>query len=196
MAQDIKLPAPDQHRKTLSMSETLAGRHSTREFSKKNLSVKDLSDICWAGFGINREDGRRTAPTALNKQEIRLFVFMAKGTYEYIAKDNLLKLMAKGDSRGLVAGTSAFSQDWVKDAPVSLVMVMDMDIMGSTEQRSLMMACVDAGNVSENINLFCQSIGMVTVPRATMDSEAIRKLLGLSDNQIPIMNNPVGYPVK
>lgn len=55
------------------------------------------------------------------------------------------------------------------------------------------MGCVDAGNVSENINLYCQSVGLVTVPRATHDTDGIRKLLGFTDKQLPIMNNPVGY---
>ena len=60
-------------------------------------------------------------------------------------------------------------------------------------EKARMFGCVDAGNVSENINLYCQSVGLATVPRATMDEEAIRALLGLGEKQIPIMNNPIGY---
>lgn len=72
-------------------------------------------------------------------------------------------------------------------------MVIDFELFGSQNDQALMMGCVDAGNVSENINLYCESVGLVTVPRATMDVAGIRKLLGLSDKQLPIMNNPVGY---
>jgi len=64
------------------------------------------------------------------------------------------------------------------------------------EEMAMQMGCVDAGNVSENINLYCQSVGLVTVPRATHDTEGIKKLLGFTDKQLPIMNNPVGYPKK
>ena len=58
------------------------------------------------------------------------------------------------------------------------------------------MMSVDTGIVSENVNLFCSAMGLVTVPRASMDGKAIQKLLGLNENQMPILNNPVGYPKK
>ena len=77
-------------------------------------------------------------------------------------------------------------------APVSLLMVMDFEKFGSDNDHAKLMACVDAGNVSENINLYCQAVGLVTVPRATMDVEGLRNLLGLSEKQIPVINNPVG----
>jgi hypothetical protein len=55
------------------------------------------------------------------------------------------------------------------------------------------MAAVDTGIVCENINLFCSAAGFSTVPRATMDSKGISALLNLNENQIPLINNPVGY---
>ena len=75
-------------------------------------------------------------------------------------------------------------------------MVIDFDIMGMKDERAVMMGCVDAGNVSENINLYCQSVGLATVPRATHDTDGIRRLLGLTEMQLPIMNNPVGREKK
>lgn len=73
------------------------------------------------------------------------------------------------------------------------IFIIDFEIFGSNNEQAMMMGCVDAGNVSENINLYCQSVGLATVPRATHDKEGIRKLLGFTDKQLPIMNNPVGY---
>jgi hypothetical protein len=52
---------------------------------------------------------------------------------------------------------------------------------------------IDAGIVSENVNLFCSGAGFVTRPRMTMDIPAIKKLLKLSDAETPLLNNPVGY---
>lgn len=193
-AQDIKLPAPQQNRNSMQVAEALATRHSSREFSEKELTIQDLSDVCWAACGQSRDDEHITAPTAMNKQEITLYVFTRKGAYEYLPKENILKFVAAGDNRGIVAGTESFRQDFVLQAPVSLVMVMDFDKFGSNGDHAMKMACVDAGNVSENINLFCQAIGLVTVPRATMDVEGIRELLGLPESHLPILNNPVGYP--
>lgn len=195
-AQNISLPAPDMKAKSANVIETLATRHSTREFASTELTNQQLSNLCWAACGLSRDDNHRTAPTARNKQEIRLFVFTAKAVYEYDAKANQLTEIVKGDKRSLIAGTKAFKQDFVLDAPVSLLMVIDFDLFGSSDEKAMQMGCVDAGIVCENINLYCQAVGLVTVPRATHDTEGLRKLLGLTDKQLPIMNNPVGYPKK
>ena len=191
MAQ-TQLPKPQKNAKTLSVMEALSTRHSERAFSDKMLSDQELSNLLWAACGVNRPDGHITSPTAMNKQEIRLYVFTAKGVSEYLPQTNELKEIAKGDHRDKVAGRQAFA----KAAPVSLVMVGDYNKFGSTGDHAKVMVAVDAGIVSENINLYCAAAGLATVPRATMDVEAISKLLGLSSNQQPILNNPVGYPAK
>lgn len=195
-AQDIKLPVPDMKQKSLTMVKTLNTRHSVRTYQNKDLTSQQLSNLCWAACGQSRDDKHLTAPTARNMQEIRLFVFNKDGVYEYKPKQNSLIKKADGDQRKLLAGGSGFTQDFVLEAPVSLLMVIDFDIFGSNNQQALMMGCVDAGNVSENINLYCQSVGLATVPRATMDSKAISTLLGFTDKQLPIMNNPVGFEKK
>lgn len=194
-AQDIKLPAPDFSQKSTSVVEALKTRHSTREFdSTKELSIQQLSNLCWAACGVSRDAEHRTAPTARNLKEIRLFAFTKSAVYEYDAKANTLVQKVSGDHRALLAGVKGgFSQDFVLDAPVSLLMVIDFDLFGSQDEKAVMMGCVDAGNVSENINLYCESVGLATVPRATHDTDGIRKLLDFTDKQLPIMNNPVGY---
>ena len=138
---------------------------------------------------MNRENGKLTSPTASNKQENRLFGFTAEGVCEYLNAENSLKAVATGDHRGLIASR----QDWVKTAPVVLLIVADGQKFGRNDERSKTMMAVDAGIVSENINLFCAGTGLVTRPRASMDTEAIRSLLGLDDSQLPLLNNPVGY---
>ena len=199
-AQDIKLPVPNMKQQSLSVVEALQTRHSVRDFdAAKELTDQELSNLCWAACGVARDDNHRTAPTARNLQEIRLFAFTKKAVYEYDAKANVLKKKADGDHRALMAsngGNAGFRQDFVMDAPVTLLMVIDYDLFGSQNEQAMQMGCVDAGNVSENINLYCQSVGLATVPRATHDKDGIRKLLGFTDKQLPIMNNPVGYEKK
>lgn len=196
-AQNVALPKPNMNEKTLSVSKALATRHSVRDYSDKALSLQQLSNLCWAACGVARDAEHRTAPTARNLREIRLFTFTADKVYEYIAEENSLRLITEGDHRDLIAGTKGgFSQDFVKSAPVCLVMVIDFEKYGSQDENALKMGCVDAGNVSENINLYCQAAGLATVPRATMDVNGLRKLLGLTEKQLPIMNNPVGFPKK
>ena len=113
----IKLPKPNLNR-TGAVMKALSERHSTREYASKSLSLSDLSDLLWAANGINRkESGMRTAPSALNKQDVDVYVVLPEGSYLYDAKNHQLTLVAEGDHRGAVAGGQAF----VKTAPVSLV---------------------------------------------------------------------------
>ena len=188
MAQNVPLPAPAQ-KGGAGIVESLWNRQSYNEYSDRMLSQQDLSNLLFAAIGVNRDNGKLTSPTASNKQEIRLFVFTAEGVSEYLNKENSLKPVATGDHRGLVAGR----QDWVKTAPVILLIVADEAKFGSNNERSKTMMAVDAGIVCENINLFCAGTGLVTRPRASMDAAAIKTLLGLDETQTPLLNNPVGY---
>lgn len=189
-AGELKLNRPDLNR-GVNVMKAFSDRHSDREFSTRELSLQDLSDLLWAANGVNRPgDGKRTAPSALNKQDVDIYVFLAKGVYLYDASKHVLKLVAEGDHRAVVAGR----QDFVKQAPVSLVYVSDLSRFGmGLDEQVKLMGAMDAGIVSQNVNLFCAGVGLSTVPRASMDQEALRKLLKLSDTQVPMMNNPVGY---
>lgn len=195
-AQDINLPAPDFGQQSTSTIEALKTRHSVRSYSNKELTDQQLSNLCWAACGQSRDAQHITAPTAMNKQEIRLFVFTKNGVFEYVTKSNKLVRRADGDQRSLIAGGKQFKQDFVMDCPVSLLMVIDFEKFGSQDENAMRMGCVDAGIVSENINLYCQSVGLATVPRATHDTDGIKALLKLSDKQLPILNNPVGFEKK
>lgn len=188
---EIKLNAPNKNRGTTVM-KALADRHSEREFAAKALSLDDLSDLLWAANGINRTNGKRTAPSALNKQEVDIYVILQEGAYIYNAQSNKLIPLNKGDHRSAVAS----GQDFVNDAPVCLILVADLSKFGDLSEQSKLMGAVDAGIVCQNINLFCSAAGLSTVPRATMDKAALKSILKLSDSQMPIMNNPVGYPKK
>ncbi len=194
----IRLPEPDKMRGTAVM-QALADRVSVRECSSEELSLKDLSDVLWAANGINRpEEGRRTAPSALNRQDIDIYVFTTEGVYAYLPQSHALQLVVDGDHRAVLAGppSPARTQDFVKDFPVILLFVSDLSRFGMEGERVRLMAAMDAGFVSENVNLFCASVGLCTVPRASMDEAGVRQLLSLEAHQMPLLNNPVGYPRK
>ncbi len=186
----IKLLEPD---KTLDVSlmQALSDRASQREFADKQLSLEDLSSLLWAANGVNREDGKRTAPSAVNAQDIDIYVCMASGAYLYDAKQSQLSRITTEDLRPAVCGKQPM------EAPVFLVMIADISRYpeGLASQRQLVesFAAMDAGYVSGNIGLYCAAAKLATVPRASMDKEALTKALNLKDTQILILNNPVGY---
>lgn len=202
-AQDIKLPVVKPEGGKPFM-QAVGERHSVREFdASKDVPVALLGELLWASVGVNRKDAvapqpgknavNRCNPTALNSQEIRAFVFGKEGVWEYMPQEHMLEAVASGDHRSLVAGTRAFSQDFVVDAPYSVVFVADVEKLPEGPNRTVL-AAFDAGIACENLTLACSAMGLATVPRATMDVKAISTLLSLQATQLPMLNNPVGYP--
>lgn len=185
------LSPPDLSR-GLPVMQALQQRASVTAFSSEPLSHQDLSDIIWAANGINRPDeGKRTAPSARNSQDIDIYVIKEDGAYFYNPADHSIELIAPGDYRNLVTGRQAN----MANAPLMLVLVSDISrFSGSDEALKLRWGAMDAGIVSQNIALACAGLGMVTRPRASMDMASLRELLKLSETQHPMLNHPVGYP--
>ena len=170
------------------LMEVLAKRSSSREFSVEALPENILSNMLWAAAGINRPDsGKRTAPTAMNKQEIDVYVATESGIYLYEAKSHTLKMIAAGDLRGLTG-----KQDYVKEAAVNLIYVADFSRMSSSPDRELY-AAADTGFISENVYLYCASVGLATVVRAYIDKPALSKAMKLRADQKIILAQSVGY---
>ena len=186
----VKLPKPNLNRAGTVM-KALSERQSTREYASKALSLGDLSDLLWAANGINRpESGKRTAPSALNKQDVDVYVILPEGSYVYDAKNHQLNLVSEGDHRDAVAG----GQTFVKAAPVSLVLVSDVSFFGDAQKpQNQVVGAMDVGIVWQNISLFCANAKLATVPRGSMDATQLKKVLKLKDSQIPMLNHPVGY---
>jgi SagB-type dehydrogenase family enzyme len=171
--------------------QLLAKRESSRAYSTKPLPLQTLSNLLWAAFGISRpESGKRTAPTAMNKQEIDVYVAMEKGIYLYDAKNSLLKMIAPGDHRRATG-----SQAYVKDAALNLVYVADLDKSGGrSDEDKIMFASAATGFISENVYLYCTSVGLATVIRASVDRQALAELMKLRPNQKIVLAQTVGYP--
>lgn len=189
--EDIVLEKPNLERGK-NIIKTLSLRQSSREFSDKSISLNDLSDLLWAANGVNREDGKRTAPSAMNEQEITVYAFIKNGAYKYDYENHILKLVESGDYRKLVFG----KQEYETSAELLLVYVADVNKLRLFRAKALQIASMDAGIVSQNVNLFCASVGLMTIPRITMDVNGITELLKLSEHEVPLMNNAVGYPVQ
>jgi nitroreductase len=166
------------------LMEALKARQSSREFAAKKLPEQTVSNLLWAAWGVNRpEKGGRTAPSAMNRQEVDVYVVTAEGAYLYEAKRHALVQVAEGDLGGL-AGTQAF----VKDAPLNLVMVAD-----TVKSGDMVYAGISAGAISQNVYLYCASEGLATVVRASVDKEALGKALKLRPGQKIVVAQTVGY---
>jgi SagB-type dehydrogenase family enzyme len=192
-AQDLKdmtLPAPRLDGGKPLM-QALKARQSSRSFDPKKLSDQVLADLLWAADGINRIDsGKRTAPSAMNKQEIQVYAVMETGAYLYDAKANVLKAVATADLRKLTGG-----QEFVSVAPLNLVYVADVSNMknSSPEDQALYIGA-DTGFISQNVYLFCASEGLATVVRGSVEHKALAEALKLPAEKKIMLAQTVGYP--
>ncbi len=186
-AQDIRLPEPKKSGGKPLM-EALAERKSTREFSPEALSYQQISDLLWAGNGINRDNGKRTAPSARNCQEIDMYVVLPEGIYLYDPKANIL----------LLKKTGKFLQDMIMQEfdpvpPILLIFVANYDKMvNMTPENMEFYGATDCGYVSQNIYLYCASENLNTVVLGRIDREKIKQLIGF--NGKAILAQPVGLP--
>jgi SagB-type dehydrogenase family enzyme len=175
------------------LMQVLKDRSSSRSFSTEKLPLQTLSNLLWAAFGINRPDsGKRTAPSAVNWQEIDVYVATADGLYIYDAKAQQLQPVLSEDIRPKTG-----RQPFVREAPVNLIYVADFSRMGtaSKEDKELYSAA-DTGFISENVYLFCASEGLATVVRGSIERSLLATAMKLRPDQKIILAQTVGYPEK
>jgi SagB-type dehydrogenase family enzyme len=188
----LELPKP-QTDGGRPLMQVLRDRHSTREFKPDKLPLQVLSNLLWAAFGINRpETGKRTAPSAMNWQEVDIYVALPEGLYVYDAKAHRLVQILAEDVRAATGG-----QDFVKGAPLNLVYVADLARTkdAGAEEKNFY-TTIDVGFIGQNVYLFCASEGLATVVRGTVDRPALAKLMKLRPEQKIIVAQTVGYPKK
>lgn len=185
----IDLPAPEK-RGGMPLMDALARRCSTRAFSSAEIALPMLSDLLWSAFGVNRADGGRTAPSALNAQEIEVFVALPGGAYRFDAVSHQLQLVAAADLRRVTG-----YQDFVDEAPLDLVYVADhkrLRMVPAAQREAYAYAA--AGAIAQNVYLYAAGNALATVIRAWIDRDAIADALGLSPDQQVLLSQTVGLP--
>ncbi len=180
------LPAP-QRKGGLPLMEALDKRMSIRDYSDKQIPEQVLSNLLWAAWGYNREDKKkRTAPSAMNKQEISIYLAKADGLYLYDAETHgLIKL--SGDDIRKETGKQSF----VNSAPLNLIFVADMK-----KQSSLTSIYANTGFISQNVYLYCASEGLGGVVRGWFDEDELHQAMQLGEDQKAILCHTVGYPAE
>lgn len=154
---------------------------------------KELSNLLWAADGINRPDiHERTAPSAMNAQEIIVYVALAAGLYRYDNEHHQLDLSAASDARRVTG-----LQDFVDTAPLDLVYVADHHKMWTIPPgRREAYAAVCTGAIMQNVYLYCASAGLATVARGLFDAGALSAALQLEPHQHVVLTQTVGRPAK
>ena len=185
-AQEIDLPSPQKSEIPGSLSKALQDRRSSRTFTDKAISDQTISDLLWAADGVNRQDGRRTVPSAMNKQDVTVYIGKSDGTLRYDAMSHNLIKIGSGDLRKAVAGRNQF----IQTAPIVLVITSDTSFFSG----NMAISGIDVGTVVQNVYLYCAANGLGTVCcYAGENTENVQQFLGIKKENKPFVYMPVGY---
>lgn len=171
-AEQMELVAP-QKTGGKPLMEALDLRKSNRNISDQALSEQELSNLLWAAFGANRDDGRRTVPTARNKQNVKVYVVLKTGIWEYDGIKHILTLVKAGDV------TSKFG------SPLTLVYVAPeepADVSG-----------MHVGSIYQNVGLYCASADLACIVKTTK-REALADIIDLPEGYKTYVIELVGKP--
>jgi hypothetical protein len=187
-ARTRELPPPQQTG-GMPLMDALRKRESRREFAPQPLPEQTLSDLLWAAAGINRRElGGRTAPSAMNSQEVQVYVALPEGLFLYEPTAHLLLLAAATDVRRVTG-----YQDFVDTAPLDLIYVADhtrMKLVPAAQREAYAFAA--AGAMAQNVYLYCASAGLATVIRAWFDRHALSEAMVLEADQQLLLAQTLG----
>lgn len=174
------LPKVTFKESTAPLGKALQERRTTRAFSDEKLDMQTISNLLWAAWGVNRDDGKRTAPSAMNRQEVELYVVVDSGVFLFDAQSHALKQVSKAN----------ITKECGAGAPLTLVYVADLD-----KQKSRETAAVDIGFIGQNVHLFCaaENLGTVFIGRP---HAKFTEVAGLKGKQTPFYMQRIGKPKK
>ena len=184
-AEEVALPAPA---KTggMPLMQALAERKTIRDYKPGELDAATLSEILYAANGVNRPDGKRTIPTAMNKQDLEVYVALPGAAYHYDAKANKLVKIADGDSRAELI----MNKNMARNAACILVYASD----SSKFPNDIKYPAIHVGEASQDVYLYCASKGLGTVSLGMYDEKGVRKVFKLDDKMTVILAQAVGFP--
>ena len=186
----VELPPPRLDT-GIPLMRALAERRSQREFAKEGLDLQTLGELLWAAWGVNRPElGKRTAPSARNWQDMKLYVALAGGLFLYDGVEHALVPVLAEDLRAATG-----KQEFVGQAPLNLIYVSDQDkLQAAAADRKQTYSGAHAGFLVQNVYLYCASAGLATVVRAYFDGEALAAAMQLPDNERIVLTQTVGWP--
>jgi len=193
----IDLPPPPK--KINMLQNLLLKRVTFRDFSRKPISIKNLSDILYFSMGVthvskvNPEKMLRAYPSAGAKFPLEAYILVLKGEgikeglYHYEpgnhSFDILLKNVSKEDINRLW-----ISQKWFKNAAVIIFFTAVYKRTTSKYgKRGLPFPYIEAGHVVENIYLLAESLKIGCCAIGQVNEKALIKLLDINPTEeIPI----------
>ncbi len=151
----------------------------------------DLSTILWAANGINRENGKRTAPSSYGKYYMDIYVVSDNGVYLYDVPKHALGLITNENIKTEIA-----KQKYVGEASHVLVFTTNLSKFHPLvkEEAKIPVSFATTGFIGQNIYLLTNALNLGTSYVVGIKKEVIKEKLKLKDDEIPLCIMPIGYP--
>ncbi len=194
-AKEIQLPQPIT-KGIISLEEAIAKRRSQRSFSKKELTLSQISQLLWAAQGITERRGGyslRSAPSAGALYPMEIYALTKDGVYHYLPERHALEVLSESDLRGDLCNAS-LGQSSVSDAPLDIVICAVYDkVTFKYRERGKRYADIETGHIAQNIHLQAVALGLVSVPIGAFSDEEVKSILNLPADYVSLYIIPVGH---
>jgi SagB-type dehydrogenase family enzyme len=184
--------------KAASLEELLRERRSVRDYADAPLTQDEVLKLLWAGQGITRVWGGRTAPSAGALYPLEIYLVagdvenLSPGVYKYKPTQNTLSIVKDGDVRASLAAT-ALGQNCVKKGAIDIVIAAVYERTtrkyGSRGQRYVH---IEVGHAAQNICLQATALGLGLAAVGAFDDARVKNILGMSQDEMPLYVMPVG----
>jgi len=196
-----RLPGPIL-RGEKSLEEVISKRRTVRSFAPTPLTLRQLSQILWAAQGItDTANGFRTVPSAGALYPLELYVAcgddsikgLKGGLWRYDPKEHSVVQTGTLDRRKLIA-LHSHHQMWAADAPITLVIACEYSrTTKKYGERGVRYVHFEAGNLSQNVSLQAQSLGLSTAIIGAFSDRDVRGAMALPEWYEPLLVMPLGY---
>ncbi|MFO7963945.1 MAG: SagB/ThcOx family dehydrogenase [Desulfobacterales bacterium] len=198
----MKLPAPRTDG-PVSLEHTIQSRRTVRSFdSERAISTEDLSQLLWSAQGITETGGfKRAAPSAGALYPLDIYAAvgsgsvngMEAGVYRYDPASHGIHKITGSDVRKELA-EAALHQMWMARAPVNVIITAEYSrITGKYGNRGIRYAHMEAGNVSQNLFLQAEAVGLKAGIVGAFNDRAVTRILQTPEAHEPVLIMPVGY---
>lgn len=182
---DILALPPFEKSSGFALEKALSERKSVKSYDPgRKLSHEEISRLLWAATGVNREEGRRTVPSAMGKYPVDVLVALPEGVYLYEPKGHQMKKVISEDIRDMIP-----KQEGFKKASMTVLYVINKE---KTPSGRLEWADLEIGCMGQGLFLEAVALGLASCIYANVSYESVTKILGLKENQVLRIAQAVG----
>lgn len=178
----------------LSVENAIVKRRSERNFSRKPMSLAELSHILYYSSGItDKSRGFRASPSAGATYPLEVYPVinnvdgLAPGIYRYLVESHELEPIREGDFRQEMA-QAALEQRMLIESNVVLVLSAIFErTTRRYRERGHRYILLEAGHVAQNTCLVATSMGLGTCAIGAFYDDDFNRLLGLDGRKESVL---------